>query len=836
MKIAKTVFIILVIAVTAVISFSFHLKQQFGKSVDDPEGTVIIKGLVDTVTIRRDTLGVPHIEAKNEEDLFFAAGYAAASDRLWQMTTMKMIMQGRLSEIIGEEGMKVDLFTRTLGVAPFIDEAMKKMDPQCMVALDNFARGVNAYTASHPHQAAEFYLARYRPEPWKPADSLYVFAMLSLNLSFNFIEELDFLNLASRVGYERAAWLVPIYPDEDIPFDEAKKLEGIGHRDLNRLAAGWDGIRDDLRRHISLGLPASNNWAVAGSRTKSGRPIVCNDTHLALLMPNSWMMVHLKCPTYEAAGVTVAGIPIVALGYNGAVAWGATMVMADNQDIFVEQLKTEGNEQRYLYKGQWLPLQTRSEEFKIRGREPVVKKIYSTQHGPLLNDALLSVPYPPMLPVQPMPVRTGYGLSLSWAIGDGARTFKGIMDLGRVKDAKAAQQSLLNVESVYLNIVYGDRDGIGWQVTGNYPIRKKGTGQLPSPGWDGDYDWNGFVPMDKNPHLENPPAGFIATANHRTVDKKYQYHLTSSWFYPERAERITHVLEQTKKATAGDMMKLQFDRYSLMAKKIQDLLFRGESAIKVRRAVAAMGEEKAGNAREALEFLKPERFNAVMEESSPSAAVLGAFMHSAAREIFLDDLGPDTGIAWESFLAMSLIRYSALQDHLLGREDSPFWDNLKTPRKKETKWNIIAVALSQAVVLCEDRMGSARRNWEWGKLHVYHWEHDITRSIPVLHGFFNRGPYPAGGDGHTVNVAMPKWGSDFKVIEIPAMRLVVDFGRSEPAFLVHTPGQSGNPSSDHYGDMLSYWLNGKNHPLPFGKKAVVEQYCDVLVLKPGKSR
>ncbi|HOT44718.1 MAG TPA: penicillin acylase family protein [Spirochaetota bacterium] len=835
MKVAKAVVISLIIILTAVFSLEYNLKQQFARSVDDPDGTVTIKGLAERVIVRRDRLGVPYIEAKSEEDLFFAAGYVSASDRLWQMIMMKMVMQGRISEVIGQEGFAIDLFMRTLGAAAAVEDTMKKLDPQSLAVLESYARGVNAYVANHPHLPVEFTLAGYRPEKWQARDSLFVVAMMNFSLSYNYLEELDFLNLAGRVGYDRAAWLFPVYPDEDLPVEEAKKLAPINPRDLNRLAVKAGVLRDGLRRYLSVGLPASNNWALAGSKTKSGRPILCNDTHLELMMPNSWMMVHLKCPTYEAAGVTAPGIPPVILGSNGAVAWGVTMVMADNQDIFVEQIRTEGGEKRYLYKNQWLPLQVRREEFKIRDGKTVVREISSTQHGPLLNDALAEMPFPPEMPMRPLPVRTGYGLALSWALGDGAKSLKGIMDLGRVRTAAELRSAVLNIETAYLNFVYADRDGIGWQVSGKFPTRKKGTGQLPSPGWDGDYGWNGFVPMDKNPHLENPASGFIATANDRTVDKKYQYHLTSSWCPPERVERINQVLGHTRKATAGDMMKLQFDRLSLMARKIQDLLFRGNSAVRVRRAIAAMGEEKAGNAREALEFLKPERFNAVMDENSASAAVLGAFMHCATRELFFDELGPENGMAWESFLSLPLMKYGAPQDHVLGREDSPFWDNVKTKRK-ETKWDVLAEALSSAILLCEDRMGGNRAKWQWGRLHTYHWKHHVTGSIPVFHGFFNRGPYLAGGDGHTVNVATPAYGKNFDVVEIPAMRLVVDFGLKEPAFLVHVPGQSGNPSSGHYDDMLPFWLNGKNHPLPFGKKAVEEQYEDVLVLKPEKSR
>jgi len=831
MKIAKIIFVCLLIAVAAIFSFNYLLRLEFGKSLDEPNGILRVWGIKDEAVIRRDGLGVPFIEAKNQDDLYFATGYASASDRLWQMAMMKMAMQGRLSEILGEGGMKIDPFMRSLGVGGIIEDTMKKMDAGSLSILESFSRGVNAYLETHRDLPAEFVLTQYRPEPWQPRDSLYVFAMLSLTLSFNFIEELDFLNIAGRVGYDRAAYLFPIYPDEELPFEEAKKLSGIDPRELNTMAAGWHGILDDLRRIVSISLPASNNWAVSGAKTKSGKSIICNDTHLDIMIPNSWMLLHQKCPEFEVAGVAVPGIPLVVLGYNGVIAWGVTMVMADNEDLFVEKLKVIDGKTHYLYKGQWVPAQVRRETFKIRGGKTAVRHIKSTMHGPLLNEALAGLPMPPMMPVQPLPAKSAFGIALSWSIGDGVKTLKGFLELIKTKRAADVRQALLKIESIYLNFVYGDADHIGWQVTGVYPIRKKGTGQLPSPGWTGDYDWTGFLPMTANPHSEDPTAGYIATANNRTVDKKYPYHLTSSWYTPERAERLDQVLAPIKGATAEMMQKLQFDHYSLMAKKVQDMLFRGESARKLKDVLAAWNDDRSDRAIQALKFLDPRKFNAVMDKDSPSAAVMGAFIYCATREAFMDELGPDDSIPWLSLEFESLMGYSAQQDHILGREDSPFWDNIKT-KEKETKWMVLAEALNKALLLCEDKMGGTRERWRWGSLHTYLWAHDFTKQLPVLHGYFNRGPYPASGDSFTLDVAQHPLGGNFNVVLIPAMRLIVDFGLQEPAVLIGVPGQSGNPSSVHYGDMLDYWLKGRNHPLPFGKEAVEKQYGDVLTLKP----
>ena len=262
--------------------------------------------------------------------------------------------------------------------------------------------------------------------------------------------------------------------------------------------------------------------------------------------------------------------------------------------------------------------------------------------------------------------------------------------------------------------------------------------------------------------MENPAAGFIATANNRTVDKDYPYHLTSSWYTPERSERLNQVLGPLSNATTNDMKLLQFDHYSLMAKKIQDMLFQGDTARKLRDVLSGWNDERSDRAREALAFLDPKKFNAVMDKDSASAAVLGAFIHSAVRETFLDELGPEEGIVWQSFQFESLMGYSAQQDHILGREESPFWDNIKT-KQKESKWSVLAESLSKAILVCEDRMGRSRDRWRWGRMHTYLWKHDFTKQIPVLHDYFNRGPYPASGDSFTLDVASYTLGGNFDV-------------------------------------------------------------------------
>ncbi len=812
-----------------------YFQNKFARSIPGTKGTVTLKGIRGPVTIRRDSLGIPVVEAENEEDLFFGSGYASAADRLWQMYAMTMIMQGRLAEVAGEEMLGIDVFMRSIGAKEKLEGELSKLDRKLLSVLESYAKGVNAYMEHNPELPAEFVLTGYRPGPWRPADTLYVFAMLNMNVSFNFIEELDYLILAGELGYDKAAMLFPVYPDEDLPLEDARALAEIPHREL--LDGNVRTALLDLRRRLKgvtpLGTPASNNWALAGSRTGSGKSIVCNDTHLALMIPNSWMLMHLKCPTYDAAGVTVPGIPVVALGFNGKIAWGATMVMADSQDVFIEKLDTVDGKTRYLYRGEWVPVKERKEEFRMKGGKTVTRLIEETVHGPLFNASLRAMPFPPELPIQPLPMSSKYGIAIAYAVEGGARTFEGFYRMGSVSGMAQARRALQMVEGIYLNIVYGDRDNIAWQVTGAFPLRKKGRGFFPSPGWSGEYDWTGFAPTDRNPYRINPPEGFFGTANNRTVPKGYPLHMTSSWYHPDRAERMAHILGKKKGATMEDMMKMQHDHFSPMAQKIQKLLFEPGMQGEIDAATKKWTRARKERVARALELISPSAFNCVMDKDSAGAAVAGAFMHEFTRATFLDELGPEGGLLWEAFIDVNMMSYPAPEDHLFVRKDSPFFDDVKTP-ERETRVDMIARALDSAIVLCADRMGSDSKKWKWGSLHTYHWKHDFTKKTRFFHGYFNRGPYPASGDVHTLNVTTFAWGQDFDTWCIPAMRMVVDFGLAEPAAFVSVPGQSGNPSSPHYADMIPLFLEGKNHPMPFRSENIAKQYIDVLVLEPKK--
>ncbi|MEW9897187.1 penicillin acylase family protein [Chitinivorax sp. PXF-14] len=808
------------------------LRSQFAET--PPPATIELAGLDAAVSVRRDTLGIPLIDAASLDDLVYAQGFVAAEDRFAQMIGFKLIAQGRLAEMVGEPVLDIDRYMRTLNLRRSAEILLANASPEGRRLLERYAAGVNAWLKARP-LPPDLKLAGYQPEPWTPLDSMSVFALINFGLAQNLQEEVGFLRLAQQVGWEKAAWLAPSYRDEPLPFDEAAKLKGLDLATLNPAIDKLLLAQAALDKVTNQGIAASNNWAIAPVRTARGASIVANDTHLPLSQPAMWHYVHARAPGFDVAGVAAAGLPGVVAGFNGKLAWGMTMVMADNQDVFLEQIKQIDGKPHYLYQGQWLPCTARTERYRMKGGKAVDETVYETRHGPLLNGVLSR---PPMHDLLAREVRSGYGIAIQSAAFEADKSLDAFFALNRAQSVAEAQPILRQVRAIELNMVFGDREHIGWQVTGRYPLRAKGRGQLPSPGWNGEYEWQGYLDADKHPASLDPAAGFIATANHRTVGADYPYHLTSSWYYPERSERATELLAASRQHSAASSERMQLDRHSRLADKFRDWL--GAHRATVDAAIAKLDAAARPAAEQALARLLA--FDGEMSPQSADAAIYGAFLHSLALDTFGDELGgPDSG-AWAAFVRLNDASYGAIDDHLLGREDSPFWDDIRTPAR-ETKADIIARALADAIGLLKARLGHDAGQWAWGKLHTYEWETDGKKLAPYLGAFdrfglwlvddiLNRGPYPAGGDHSTLNVAAYPVGVDFHTWLVPAMRIIVDFGRDEPMQVINAGGQSSHPGSPHYADGIDWWLDGRYQPMPFKQVNIDAQYRERIELKP----
>ena len=817
------------------------IRWKYKASVESQVGTLKIPMLEHPVTISRNNMGIPFINATNREDLFRAMGYAHASDRLSQMIGLKMLSQGRLSEMAGSSMLDLDIYIRTVGLMRISQKAFANLNDGNKELLKHYSQGVNAYINRHQHNLPPgIAFSKYKPEPWKPLDSISIFQLLNLTLSLNVHEEISSLSIAQTIGPEKTAWLLPVYPDEGIALEEAGKMDDIDLKKTQKTIKAFDHVKRLLGVFGLTGVAASNNWAVAKDKTNNGASIFANDTHLMLGMPSIWNILHVKCDAYEAAGFSIAGIPAIIAGYNGHIAWGVTMVMADNQDIFLEKLKSKDEKPHYLFKNKWLPVQNRTETFHIRGKKPLEVCIWETHHGPLLNKSLSKNP---INDLQPLRANLPYGIAFSWAADSPDDNSLGaLLSLTAQKTVDDALPVVRQIRAIALNMVIADKNNIAWQVTGNYPIRLKGRGLMPSPGWTGEYEWEGFVAPDQLPWALNPAQGFIGTANNRTVPKDYPHTLTSSWIWPERAERIAQLLSTTDRHSFQTSADMQVDTYSLMVPKLKKEILSGRLFEEISQAISSWKNEDLR--KKALSAIKMFlQFDGNMHVNSPEACIVGALLHCVTRNLFLDELGPENSHSWQAFLAINKMRYNATCDHLLVRGDeSPFWNKNKNA-SKESKAQIIARSFKDAYHLLEIKFGNDHRRWRWGDLHTYLFETDAAKmaknmgrkeqlAMNILWFYFNRGPHPAPGDHTTLNVSAYQMGHDFKTWLVPTMRMIVDFSLSDPLYVMNSTGQSDNPSSAHYDDAIPLWIKGNYTSLPFDKKAKKKTYTNVLKLTP----
>jgi acyl-homoserine-lactone acylase len=828
-------------AVAAVVTLSgcqTLLDKRYAQSLSPIQGVERIQGLASSASIRRNALGMPLIEASGFHDAVFALGYVHAGDRLSQMVSMRLLAQGRLAEMAGPGVLDVDRFMRTVNLRREADSLYKNASPRLKKIFEGYARGVNAYLFRYrerlPMDLAE---SGYRPEYWKAEDSALIFCLLNFGLSVNLQEEIAALVMGQKVGAEQLGWLLPTYPDEPLPLAEAAKLKGLNLTGQSPGLAELDRTAAQVASLNMLGIAASNNWAISPQRSRSGKSLLANDTHLPLSMPSLWNFVQIRSPKFQAAGVSIAGVPAVVAGFNGKLAWGMTMVMGDTQDLFLEQLKQEGGRLLYLADGKWQPVRQRQETFFIKGQRPVRETVSETRHGPLLNAALGNSPKSPL---QPLALRTAYGLALKTPDFSDDRSLDAFFNLSRAQSVDQAFEAGRDIRAMPLNLVFADAQHIAWQVTGRYPNRRGGQGLLPSPGWNGQYEWDGYADPMLHPYDQDPAQGWLGTANQRTVPQGYGMQLSNSWYYPERAERIA-ALAGTGRHDLQSMKAMQYDQTSPFVAKLQGMFQAPGMAQPLQQAIKALPAAERTRAEEAYRRLLA--FNGQLSATSADAALYGAFLQESARLIFADELGDAQSPAWNALVESANRSYSAQADHLLAREDSPFWDDRNTAAR-EDKPAILARSLAAAVALLESRLGTDRSDWQWGKLHQYRWTSDSSRMAPhlsagqrtqlnAIKGYLDRGPYPAGGDHSTLNVSAYSWGRDFDTWLIPAMRILVDFGAAEPMIGLNSSGQSGNPVSPHYADGIDAWRRGHYQSFPFQEQNLDRVYGKQrLVLLP----
>jgi len=791
-----------------------QLNNHAAESLVPTSGVQPLKGLAQNVSVRRNSQGVPLIESSSFHDALFTLGYVHASDRISQMVRLRLLAQGRLAELNGADALESDRLMRSINLKKNADELYKSASPRLKRFFEVYARGVNAYLFRYRDKLpADLAQAGYKAEYWKPEDSALIFSLLNFGLSVNLQEELNTLVLAQNVSTDKLAWLTPTYPNEALPMAEADKLKGLAGSQLRGVARLSKALEQVTRLNLP-GVTASSNWAIAPQRSRSGKSLLANDIHQPIGVPSSWSYVQIRAPKYQAAGASIAGLPTLFAGFNGKVAWSISAAMGDNQDVFLEKLKRQGNTLYYLADGKWLPAIVRNETFFIKGQRPIREAIYETRHGPLLNSAL----------GEPHALNSTLGFALQMPDMKGDKTLDAFFDLSRAQHSEAASDASREIRATALNLIYADANHIGWQVTGLYPNRREGLGLLPSPGWDSRYDWDGYADPMLHPYDQDPAQGWLGAANQRTAAYGYGMQLSNSWQSPERSERLAQLAGSGKQDTRS-MIAMQYDQTTVFAAKLKALFNAPGMAHPLKQAIGALPSTDQANAREALARLMA--FDGKLSPASADAAVYELFLHVSLRQIFLDELGPESSDTWQAFIANGNLSYSALSDHLLGREDSPFWNDSRTSQKHD-KPAILARSLAATITTGNQLLGNDHTAWQWGKLHHYLWRNSDGQVV--------RGPIAAGGDQTTLNIAAYNTGGNgFETTLIPAMRMIVDFGQAEPMMAQNSSGQSSNPASPHYTDGIEPWLKGQYFSFPLQPQHFDKVYGTTrLTLVPSK--
>lgn len=765
----------------------FYLRSSLPKT----EGTQSIAGLDGQVEIVRDADGVPHIFAATDHDALFALGYVHAQDRMWQMEFQRRVGAGRLSEVLGDATLDTDKFIRTIGFYRSAKEAWDALDDLTKQSLQAYVDGVNAWIDEKHTLPPEFLILGFKPEPWTVYDSMVWAKMMSWDLGGNYDKELLRVKVVQAVGATRAAELIPAYPTDGTTILASNSL-------APDVASNLLNIDNTLQTQFNLGGldVGSNNWVVSGNLTDTGLPILANDPHLGARIPSIWYLVEMQGDKLHAVGASFPGLPFLPIGHNENIAWGVTNLGPDVQDLYLEKINPE-NLNQYEVNGEWVDMTIVEEPIFVKGKdEPILWAARSTRHGPLISDVSGSAPF---------------SVAMQWtALDRNDTTVEAYMQLNYATNWDEFTTALEKYIAPSQNFVFADKAGnIGYYAPGKIPIRSQGDGSVPVPGWTDVYRWTGWIPFEDLPNAYNPEAGFVATANNRSVPDDYPYFITNDWAPPYRAERITELIKEMssngEKISVADMAAIQADQISTETRDLLPLL----------QSLTPADERQT----KALAYLKDWDGSTAID--SVATSIYEAWTMEFEQVLLEDDLSSSL---YDDFV---MREHPIFLKNVVNNPNNTWCDNfLTTPT--ETCNDAAGEALDRALDLLTEKLGKNMKKWTWGSLHKTQYPHSPFSEVPALKRFFHR-EIANGGDKYTVNVAPPRYSDAFNQYHVPSYRHVVDMSNFDNSIFMHTTGQSGNVLSPHYDDLIERHQKVEYLPMTFGRGKATGQ---VLTLRP----
>ena len=701
-------------------------------------------GVTQKVTVSFDALGEPHVTASNQDDLLFAQGYLTAQERMWQMDALRRLSGGDLSEIVGAVALESDQEVRRLRLRRIAEEAYVTLPPQDRWAIAAYTRGVNAYLDSHRgRMPLEFTLLGYDPRPWSVVDGILIGLHMFRNLTTTYPDEILKQNMLAGGDPAKVNFLFPVRTGHEVP---PGTLQPVGA---------------ELQ-------PGSNAWAIAGSHTASGKPLVSNDMHLEFSIPGIWYLIHLKSPGLDVAGVSLPGLPGVIVGHNDRIAWGLTNLHYDVQDFYIE--KFDDHTGRYEFRGKVMQARAERELIVVKNSRPVEMINWGTIHGPIWVEGKLR-------------------LALRWMAAEPATFQFPFLEVNRARNWQEFTKAIARFPGPAQNFVYGDVDGnIGYHAAGKLPIRKGYAGDVPVDGASGNFEWQGVIPFDQLPTSFNPSDGLIVTANQNPFLPDYPYAVHGNFASHYRSRQIRAMLSGRNGLRPEDTLAVQKDVYSAFSRYLAQTM-----------ATAFDKNGAPADLAEAVALLRA--WDGQMDKSRPEPLVISlAFQHF--RKAVAEAASPGKGAIYETQMAPAVIE-NLLRDRPAGW--FPDYDAA------------LLRSFSDAVQEGRRMQGHNVKKWIYGKYLELTIEHPIGHHLSLVGTYFDIGPVWMSGSSTSVKQTTLRLG--------PSMRMNVDMGDWDRSLMNLPIGESGHVLSRHYKDQWDAYYNATSFPMQFRKieaKSVLE--------------
>lgn len=832
-KFTKTLLGLVIIIVPATLTLGLLFNSLSQKSFYPTSGEIPVSGLKAPVKIYFDDFGVPQILAQNEDDAYFTLGFMHAQDRLWQMDLTRRVAEGRLSEIFGSGTLNFDKLFRTIGINRFAYDWYESISPKSKQILQSYTNGINKFIEMHyNNMPVEFDALNYKPEPWKPQNSLMLARMMGWDLNIAWYTDYVLGEIINKVGIERTSEIFPdtnitIFkkPETDINADSVKETGQVNYfKEIASLGRDFFTTNESYREFFNINgsHTGSNSWVVSGEKSAYGKPILANDPHLALQSPSRWYEVRLKGGNVETRGMSFPGIPGIVIGNNRYIAWGLTNLMNDDNDFIILN-RDSSNSNKYIYNKQSFYLDSLKEKIYVKDSAEVEFTIKTTGIGPVISDISIRgfADYGP----DAINIYKDKLMTFKWTGYEKSDEISCFYKINTSKNWEDFKNALKDFCAPAQNFTYADVYGnIGYHAGGKIPIRKTGNSNNYLYPASEELEWSGFIDFDKLPSSYNPKEGYIITANTNPFewlrDEKEKYYISYLW---EPSSRFNRIKEFIQLKTFFD-----FDDFRLLQNNYESP-YAGEIAKYIVKAHESFAPQDP-NIRWCTERFK--NWNGEMKAGESIGSVYNTFLVFLIKNIFEDELGAEV---FHDFLTVQNMPYRSLE-LILRQNDNPWFDNINTPTR-ETRDAVIESSLRQAIDFLKTKFINQDINtWHWGELHKVKFRHPLGM-VEALDKTFNTGPYDVGGDQTTVNNSEYSFNGMLKdgkldVIVGPSMRMIVNLADIEHPYTINSTGQSGQPVNPHYRDQARMWLYGEYKNNVTSELEMADKKYNLLILTP----